>query len=83
MAVEGCSSASASAATAGTVATPAIPDGTEINVVPYDDQLLCAGLPSVMEFGQAFTPTDTNTQDPTGGTLVIQYARTPVEPAAA
>jgi hypothetical protein len=69
-------------ANANTIATPTIADGTEIQVVPYDDQLLCAGLPCVTEFGQAFTPTDTNTQDPTGGELVLQYARTFVAPTA-
>jgi hypothetical protein len=61
-------------ATAGTIANPAIPAGTEIAVVPFDDQGVYAGVPCLTELGQVFIATG-QTMDPTGGSVGIIYAR--------
>jgi hypothetical protein len=63
----------------GTIATPTIAVGTEIRVVPFDDQLICFGQPSVTELGQRFQPVG-QAVDPTGGTLVMTFARAPIQP---
>lgn len=68
-------------ADSGTIAAPPITPGDEIAVVPYDDLLFCEGLPSLSELGQTFVPTG-QTMDPSGGTLVLVYARTPVQATA-
>lgn len=69
-------------ATADTIASPVIPPGDPINIVPYDDQLFYEGFPSVTELGQVFVPVG-QTMDPTAGTLTIVYARGPVIPTQA
>lgn len=64
-------------ASAATIANPVIPTGQELNVVPFDDQLFCVGSPSLTELGQSFVPVG-QLMDPTGGSVAIIYARTPV-----
>lgn len=66
-------------ADAGTIATPALTAGTEIAVVPYDDQLVCAGRASLTELGQVFLPTG-QVQDPSAGTVTFVYALAPTIP---
>jgi len=67
-------------ATAATIANPVIAAGKEICVVPFDDQLFCAGRPSLYEFGQRFVPVG-QTMDPTNGTVNVFYSRAPQVPA--
>jgi hypothetical protein len=69
-------------ANAGTIATPALSTGTEIKIVPYDDQLFYEGYASVTELGQRFISTG-QSMDPSSGTLLIVYARAPEIPEAA
>lgn len=64
---------------AGTVSDPALLPGTEINIVPYNDQRFCEGLPSLTELGQVFRATG-QTMDPSAGDVTIVYARGPVLP---
>ena len=66
----------------GTIASPTIPVGTEIIVVPFDDLLISSGVPCVTELGQAFIPTG-QAIDPSGGTITLTYARAPVLPVLA
>ncbi len=68
-------------ADAGTIATPGLTVGQEINIVPYDDLLFCAGRASLTELGQAFVPTG-QTMDPSSGTIALVYARQPVQGTA-
>jgi hypothetical protein len=69
------------AANSGTIATPAIAVGAEIRIVPFDDQQICLGQPSVTELGQRYLPTGQGL-DPSGGTVTMTYARAPIVPAA-
>jgi hypothetical protein len=69
-------------ATAGTIAGFALPVGQELKIVPFDDTLLCAGQASLTELGQRFIPAG-QTIDPTGGTVLMTYARAPMVPAIA
>lgn len=63
-------------ASGGTIANPPITPGLSVNVVPFDDQLFCAGSPSLTELGQSFVPVGQG-MDPTGGSLAVIFARTP------
>lgn len=65
-------------ADAGTIASPVIPVGQEINIVPFDDALFCAGRPSLTELGQSFLSVG-QTMDPSSGTLSLIYARQPIQ----
>lgn len=76
-----CLRAIALVATAETIADPLLTPGDEINVVPFNDQGVCLGLPSVTEFGQVYLPTG-QTMDPSGGTLRLYYARMALVPTA-
>lgn len=64
-------------ADATTVVDPVLTPGTEIAVVPYDDQFFCEGRASVTELGQQYLGVG-QTVDPTAGTLTLTFARTPV-----
>lgn len=66
-------------ADAGTLATPTLAVGTEIAVVPYEDQRVCAGRASLTELGQVFRPTG-QSMDPSAGTVTIVYAQAPAVP---
>lgn len=68
-------------ADSGTVVTPPLAIGDEINVVPFDDQRFCEGLASLTELGQAFVSTG-QAMDPASGSVTVLYARTPTRPAA-
>lgn len=61
-------------ATVSTVSNPAITPGDPINVVPWNDQRFCEGLPSLTELGQAFVSTG-QTMDPTAGDVQLVFAR--------
>lgn len=67
-----------------TIVSPALATGDDINVVPFDDLLICEGLASITEWGQRFIPTGlaVQTMDPTGGPLRMFYARSAQRPAA-
>lgn len=64
----------------GTVSTPLLPLGTEIDVCPYDDQGFTSGQASLTELGQVFLPTG-QAMDPSGGSVSVVYARAPQLPA--
>jgi hypothetical protein len=68
-------------ATVGTIANPVIASGTEIVVVPYDDQRFYEGTASLTELGQKFVSTG-QAMDPSSGTLSIVVARAPEMPDA-
>jgi hypothetical protein len=65
--------------TPATVISPVPPVGTRLTIVPWDDQGLGEGTPSVTELGQQFRPTG-QPIDPSNGTLQILYARSLTTP---
>lgn len=67
-------------ATAATQADPVIASGRKITVVPFDDPLVAAGKPSLMEYGQKYLPAGQSI-DPSGGSLLCYYARMATRPA--
>jgi hypothetical protein len=67
-------------ADAGTIAAPSIAVLAPITVVPFDDPLVAAGEPCLMEFGQAFVPTG-QAVDPSAGSIQVMYARLFAMPA--
>lgn len=69
-------------ASSATIANPVITAGSEIAVVPYDDQGFLTGSPCLTELGQSFLPTG-QAMDPSSGSVTIVYARGPVIPTTA
>lgn len=68
-------------ATASTVASPAVPSGATIALVPFNDPALAAPAASLVEFGRQLQSAG-NATDPTGGELQVLYARAPIQPTA-
>jgi hypothetical protein len=54
--------------------------GSEVVVVPFDDRGAELGQGAVYPFGQVYRSAG-NAKDPTGGELVLFYARRPTDPA--